>query len=101
VIATALAKQEGDRYRSCGEFVAAAREALRTGATVIGAAAGPSLELPSTRGEPLRSVLPETEGVLVGRERELAAAIEALGSDDVRLLTLTGTGGSGKHCGSF
>jgi predicted ATPase len=96
VIATALAKRESDRYLSCGELVAAAREALRTGATVIGLPAGASLELPSTRVERQRSVLPEAEGVLVGRERELAAATEALASDDVRLLTLTGTGGSGK-----
>jgi DNA-binding SARP family transcriptional activator len=32
----------------------------------------------------------------VGRERELAAVVDALGQDTVRIVTLTGTGGTGK-----
>ena len=40
--------------------------------------------------------LPHQPGVLVGREAELAAALALLQRPDVRLLTLTGTGGTGK-----
>ncbi len=40
--------------------------------------------------------LPTQTTVFVGRQKELAAVVEALRSEDVRLLTLTGTGGTGK-----
>ena len=54
----------------------------------------PELDLPS-RG-PARSSLPVPPTPLVGRERELVELEEMLARDDVRLLTLTGTGGIGK-----
>ncbi len=98
VVAIALAKDEGGRYPSCGELVAAARDALRTTVTVVGPPAGPALELPRAPGVGgrRRAGLPDAVGPLIGREIELAAATEALASDEVHLLTLTGTGGSGK-----
>src|SRR5205807_3611291 len=40
--------------------------------------------------------LPTPPTTLIGREQELAAALAALGENDVRLLTLTGPGGIGK-----
>jgi predicted ATPase len=55
-----------------------------------------------TREEPLsrppgsESVLPSLRTRLIGRERELEAVKRLLASDGVRLLTLTGAGGSGK-----
>ena len=54
----------------------------------------PELGLPS-RGTG-RSSLPTPPTPLVGRERELGELEEILARDDVRLLTLTGTGGIGK-----
>jgi predicted ATPase/class 3 adenylate cyclase len=58
---------------------------------------GPDLE---PHFPPLRSLsntnLPAEATTFIGRERELAEMSAALGRDDVRLLTLTGAGGSGK-----
>jgi predicted ATPase/DNA-binding SARP family transcriptional activator len=55
----------------------------------------PALEAPPRR--PVRSVgLPAQLTPLIGREAELQQLIELLCSDDVRLITITGTGGIGK-----
>ena len=62
------------------------------------------LELEGLPGEfpPLNTLdnrftsLPSVPNAFVGRERELAEAAELLGRDEVRLLTLIGTGGTGK-----
>ncbi|HEU0336469.1 MAG TPA: adenylate/guanylate cyclase domain-containing protein, partial [Gaiellaceae bacterium] len=43
-----------------------------------------------------RSNLPVPATAFLGRERELAEVVEVLTRDDVRLLTLTGPGGTGK-----
>ena len=99
VVATALAKDPAERYGSCGELVADARVAVglaapaaapRVAATAVSAPLRP-------QAEPLAaSTLPVSLTPLVGREAELDAIGRALESDDVRLLTLTGPGGSGK-----
>jgi predicted ATPase/DNA-binding SARP family transcriptional activator len=47
-------------------------------------------------GVPAATNLPAPTTRLVGRSRELAEILELLAADDVRLVTLTGAGGSGK-----
>jgi predicted ATPase/TolA-binding protein/predicted Ser/Thr protein kinase len=95
VVARALAKEPAERYGSCGELIAAARDALSGGRTAFRAA--PSAP-PPAEGAPRRlgAGLPEPDTALVGRGEEVAASVEQLQRDDVRLLTLTGAGGSGK-----
>jgi predicted ATPase/DNA-binding SARP family transcriptional activator len=55
----------------------------------------PGLDLEAPMAAP-RSRLPAPPNALIGRERELADVRSMLARDDVRLLTLTGAGGSGK-----
>jgi predicted ATPase/class 3 adenylate cyclase len=64
------------------------------------AAPEPLYQLGEAEFPPLKSLnqsnLPEQPTPFVGRERELAEVLGLLGRKDVRLLTLTGPGGSGK-----
>lgn len=47
-------------------------------------------------GAPNGSMLPDTPGALVGRERDVETLLYLLRTPEVRLLTLTGVGGTGK-----
>jgi len=63
-------------------------------ARLFGLGPGPH-RIPRT-GDPLRSNLPRAHGEMIGRDGERAELIGALRSGDSRLLTITGSGGSGK-----
>src|SRR5258708_404223 len=81
-----LSKKPADRYASTEEL---ARD-LTIVRDHLGEAA---VEAPST---PSPRQLPPQHNTLVGRERELKAAKTLLMQDDIRLITLTGPGGTGK-----
>ena len=53
-------------------------------------------EFPPLRSIGMSSSLPEAEAGLVGRDGELAELAALMGTSNVRLVTLTGPGGSGK-----
>ena len=97
VVCRALAKAADERYPSCGELVAAARDALRSAASVAPLASvplEPSVAPVADRRD--RTNLPASEGPLIGRAHDLAVVLGALRDETVRLLTLTGPGGTGK-----
>ncbi len=94
VIATALAKSPADRYASCGELAAAARTAL--GGEAADAVRERRRHVSTQPDRSDRAPLPEPETGLVGREAELDAVQALLADPDVRLVTLTGPGGTGK-----
>jgi predicted ATPase/Tfp pilus assembly protein PilF len=99
VVATALAKSEAERYASCGELVAAARVALGLAAPAAAPRAART-QIAAPRPAPAEPVVPSDLPVpptpLVGRQAEVDAIRASLESEDVRLLTITGPGGTGK-----
>ena len=91
VLAQALAKEEGSRFTSCRDVIEAARSAVGGKVAVL-----PPPPTPSEQIRALRTNLPATPTSLIGRDAELTALVELAGKPDVRLVTLTGLGGTGK-----
>jgi non-specific serine/threonine protein kinase len=101
VVARALRKQPADRFASAAEMASALRDAARE---LRGEAAHTPVhgEPATLRPEAARSSdvrptnLPESVSPIVGREREVDEVSGLLRSPRVRLVTLTGPGGTGK-----
>jgi YVTN family beta-propeller protein len=90
VVATAMAKSPGERYRSCGELVEAARTALRIDLIPAPSPEAPSVPSPATPGRPTPRRAPFRRGRLVP-----LAAIVVVGLVLVAVPLLTrGDGGS-------
>lgn len=89
IVGRCLAKSPDDRFQG-SERLAAALRSVREG---FGSAERPE----STAIRPLeRAGLPASLTPMIGREQEIASLQELLGDPAVRLVTITGVGGSGK-----
>ena len=82
VVLRALAKDPQERFSSAGELAAALAEASAAPGRALGTSGNVDLPQPATP--------------FLGRERELAEVGALLAREDVRMLTLTGPGGTGK-----
>ena len=88
VIVKALAKNPRQRFERIQDFAQALEEATKT--------ASSHWTLPSKTPDAYYSNLPAPLTPLIGREQEVLAVCALLQRQDVRLVTLTGTGGIGK-----
>src|SRR5262245_55289748 len=95
VIARAMAKAPGDRFANCREMIEAALGALG-GKSAAAVGAAPALAEPAPAAPAVTSNLPKAATHLVGREDEMAEVVALLEQPAVRLITLTGLGGTGK-----
>jgi len=95
VFVQALAKEEGARFGTCRELIEAARACL--GGQLQAAPPGtPTLGTQIPAIPVIATNLPAPSTPLIGRETELAALVELASQPEVRLVTLTGLGGTGK-----
>src|SRR5262245_59647490 len=94
VIAKAMAKSPADRFSTGREMIEAARAAL--GGKAAAAAGTAPLEDAPASAPATTSNLPAPATHLVGREAELGEVVGLLEQQAVRLITLTGLGGTGK-----
>lgn len=92
VIAMGMAKAPEERYASCRTVVDAARAALGERVSVPAPAA---VTIAAPAAAPA-SNLPVPESALIGRDTELEEVTALLRKPEVRLVTLTGLGGTGK-----
>lgn len=94
VVARAMAKATTERFATCREVVDAARAALGGRIVAGGVPEPPAAAAPARPA--LRTNLPVLETALIGREEELGSVSALVRSPAVRLVTLTGFGGTGK-----
>jgi predicted ATPase len=97
VIGRAMAKDPAERFEDCRGVIEAARIALATSAPVpvVDAVAAAPLTTPPQRRTTV-SNLPLQTTPLMGRDEELAEIATMLRDPSVRIVTLTGFGGTGK-----
>jgi non-specific serine/threonine protein kinase len=101
ILAHALAKDRGRRYDTAGEMLRDLRQLQtdleRDAAQIRGSSESRMATTETVAAfEPPPSNLPATLAPLVGREAERDDVLSLLRRDDVRIVTLTGPGGTGK-----
>jgi predicted ATPase/DNA-binding CsgD family transcriptional regulator len=96
VVLKALAKDPPQRFASVQAFAFALEEASRAEASSGQTLLIPSSQYPTASAQAARHHLPVPLTPLIGRGQEVVAVCTLLRRPEVRLVTLTGTGGIGK-----